>query len=134
MRHVLRLGWLGLLGVALSACEPSLTSHLDGKWQLAQVERDGVFATVDTVWYNFQNRLFQYQVYCPSVDTLLFLNGFASLEGDRLSLELEATDRLSAFLPLTDWGQPWRSFVLVRHTTSSLVLKDGGITYTFRRY
>ena len=48
--------------VALVSCN-KVEHKLEGKWQLKTVEANGVVQTVDTVWYNFQTSLFEYQLY-----------------------------------------------------------------------
>ena len=53
--------------VALVSCN-KVEHKLEGKWQLKTVEANGVVQTVDTVWYNFQTSLFEYQLYDPAKD------------------------------------------------------------------
>lgn len=53
--------------VALVSCN-KVEHKLEGKWQLKTVEANGVVQTVDTVWYNLQTSLFEYQLYDPAKD------------------------------------------------------------------
>ena len=74
--------------VALVSCN-KVEHKLEGKWQLKTVEANGVVQTVDTVWYNFQTSLFEYQLYDPAKDVYRTNFGYKTLEGDtRLDLEL----------------------------------------------
>lgn len=136
MKKVFLYG-LGSLFVCswLLACEDGVVRQLDGKWQLRQVEQEGVVTTVDTVWYNFQNSLFQYQIYQPSAGRMLGVHGYTTLSDDNhLILELTHTGQLTEFLMWTDWISPRREFAIRTHPTSLLVLESEGKTYTFRRY
>ena len=47
-------------------------ADLQGKWQMDNV---------DTVFYNFQNSLFQYQIYTQK-DVMMAVNGYYTLYGD----------------------------------------------------
>ena len=67
--------------VALVSCN-KVEHKLEGKWQLKTVEANGVVQTVDTVWYNFQTSLFEYQLYDPAKDVYRTNFGYKTLEGD----------------------------------------------------
>ena len=124
----------GLL--SLIACGDSLERHLEGKWQLKTVEQNGQVETVDTVWYNFQNSLFEYQVYVPAIDSVRNMYGYKTLADDR-HLELELVSHfitIKDFLPLTDWSSYKRTFQIEESTGSRLILSSEGKTYTFKKY
>lgn len=129
---------LALCGGLLSliACGDSLERHLEGKWQLKTVEQNGQVETVDTVWYNFQNSLFEYQVYVPAIDSVRNMYGYKTLADDR-HLELELVSHfitIKDFLPLTDWSSYKRTFQIEESTGSRLILSSEGKTYTFKKY
>lgn len=124
----------GLL--SLIACGDSLEHHLEGKWQLKTVEQNGKIEIVDTVWYNFQNSLFEYQVYVPAIDSVRNMYGYKTLADDQ-HLELELVSyfiTIKDFLPLTDWSSPKRTFQIEKSTGSRLILSNEGKTYTFKKY
>ena len=124
----------GLL--SLIACGDSLEHHLEGKWQLKTVEQNGKIEIVDTVWYNFQNSLFEYQVYVPAIDSVRNMYGYKTLADDQ-HLELELVSyfiTIKDFLPLTDWSSPKRTFQIEKSTGSRLILSSEGRTYTFKKY
>ncbi len=124
----------GLL--SLIACGDSLEHHLEGKWQLKTVEQNGKIEIVDTVWYNFQNSLFEYQVYVPAIDSVRNMYGYKTLADDQ-HLELELVSyfiTIKDFLPLTDWSSPKRTFQIEKSTGSRLILSSEGKTYTFKKY
>lgn len=124
----------GLL--SLIACGDSLEHHLEGKWQLKTVEQNGKIEIVDTVWYNFQNSLFEYQVYVPAIDSVRNMYGYKTLADDQ-HLELELVSYFTTikdFLPLTDWSSPKRTFQIEDSTGSRLILSSEGKTYTFKKY
>lgn len=121
---------------SLIACGDSLERHLEGKWQLKTVELNGEIETVDTVWYNFQNSLFEYQVYVPAIDSVRNMYGYKTLADDQ-HLELELVSYFTTikdFLPLTDWSSPVRTFQIEESTGSRLILSSEGKTYTFKKY
>ena len=70
-----------------SACD-SHTTEFEGKWQLAEIEYAGNVTPVDTVWYNFQTSLFQYQIYDRTTDQYLAVHGYHTYENGILSLDL----------------------------------------------
>ena len=124
----------GLL--SLIACGDSLERQLEGKWQLKTVEQNGQIETVDTVWYNFQNSLFEYQVYVPTIDSVRNMYGYKTLVDDQ-HLELELVSyfiTIKDFLPITDWSAPKRTFQIEESTGSRLTLSSEGKTYIFKKY
>lgn len=136
MRKLKRM--IALCGGLLSliACGDSLERQLEGKWQLKTVEQNGQIETVDTVWYNFQNSLFEYQVYVPAIDSVRNMYGYKTLVDDQ-HLELELVSyfiTIKDFLPLTDWSSPKRTFQIEESTGSRLTLSSEGKTYTFKKY
>lgn len=136
MRKLKRM--IALCGGLLSliACGDSLERQLEGKWQLKTVEQNGQIETVDTVWYNFQNSLFEYQVYVPAIDSVRNMYGYKTLVDDQ-HLELELVSyfiTIKDFLPLTDWSSPKRTFQIEESTGSRLTLSNEGKTYTFKKY
>ena len=124
----------GLL--SLIAFGDSLERQLEGKWQLKTVEQNGQIETVDTVWYNFQNSLFEYQVYVPAIDSVRNMYGYKTLVDDQ-HLELELVSyfiTIKDFLPITDWSAPKRTFQIEESTGSRLTLSSEGKTYIFKKY
>ena len=136
MRKLKRM--IALCGGLLSliACGDSLERQLEGKWQLKMVEQNGQIETVDTVWYNFQNSLFEYQVYVPAIDSVRNMYGYKTLVDDQ-HLELELVSyfiTIKDFLPITDWSAPKRTFQIEESTGSRLTLSSEGKTYIFKKY
>ena len=127
---------LACLFGALISCDRA-EHKLEGKWQLKTVEADGVVQTVDTVWYNFQTSLFQYQLYDASKGYLTML-GYKTLEDDKtLEIELikdEGSLPLDKFLSRTDWTTPKRLFRIEKSTVKNLGLSSEGKTYTFKKF
>lgn len=124
-----------LLLLAIS-CSKDTENKLEGKWQLRQVETEGTVVSVDTVWYNFQNTLFSYQLYNPSTGSYRQQYGFNTVTGGELLLELGDNPLPNdQFLPLTDWDRAERSFSVTKLKGSELILTDAsGKIYTFRRF
>ena len=136
MRKLKRM--IALCGGLLSliACGDSLERQLEGKWQLKTVEQNGQIETIDTVWYNFQNSLFEYQVYVPAIDSVRNMYGYKTLVDDQ-HLELELVSyfiTIKDFLPITDWSAPKRTFQIEESTGSRLTLSSEGKTYIFKKY
>lgn len=125
-----------VLGLACSGCDNSLEQKLEGKWQLKEVKRpEGLVERVDTVWYNFQTSLFEYQLYVPALDSMRNLYGYKTLRGaDSLELELISYfNTTQDFLPLTDWSAPKRLFRIVEQRGNRLVLESDGKEYHFKK-
>ena len=136
MRSVLKIGIGITLAVTLAACGKENESALEGKWQLKTVETDGLARKVDTVWYNFQTSLFEYQMYDPTTDTYRWNYGFNTLNADgTLELELIHYGKpLEEFLPYTDWTSPKRTFTIEHASSGKLILSDNGKTYSFEKF
>lgn len=125
-----------VLGLACGGCDNSLEQKLEGKWQLKEVRRqEGLVERVDTVWYNFQTSLFEYQLYVPALDSMRNLYGYKTLRGtDSLELELISYfNTTQNFLPLTDWSAPKRLFRIVEQRGNRLVLESDGKEYHFKK-
>lgn len=125
-----------VLGLACGGCDNSLEQKLEGKWQLKEVKQpEGLVERVDTVWYNFQTSLFEYQLYVPALDSMRNLYGYKTLRGaDSLELELISYfNTTQNFLPLTDWSAPKRLFRIVEQRGNRLVLESDGKEYHFKK-
>ncbi len=125
-----------VLGLACGGCDNSLEQKLEGKWQLKEVKQpEGLVERVDTVWYNFQTSLFEYQLYVPALDSMRNLYGYKTLLGaDSLELELISYfNTTQNFLPLTDWSAPKRLFRIVEQRGNRLVLESDGKEYHFKK-
>lgn len=127
---------IACLFVALVSCN-KVEHKLEGKWQLKTVEANGTVQTVDTVWYNFQTSLFEYQLYDPAQDVYRTNFGYKTLEEDtRLELELVnyGSTPVERFLHYTDWTSAKRTFTIERSSVNNLVLSSEGKTYTFKKF
>lgn len=131
-----RIGLLiSLLAIFLwSACD-SHTTEFEGKWQLAEIEYAGNVTPVDTVWYNFQTSLFQYQIYDRTTDQYLAVHGYHTYENGIFSLDLfQSTEDERNFLERTDWDSAQRSFSVEEISREKLILSDDGKRYIFRKF
>ena len=125
---------IGLL--LLVACSNDVYDKLDGKWQLQQVEENGIVQDVDTIYYNFQTSLFMYQIYDPALDDIRACYGFNTKEGDnKLLLELISNPKpVESFLKYTDWTSTTRVFIIEKADRKKLILESEGKRYTFRKF
>lgn len=125
---------IGLL--LLAACSNDVYDKLDGKWQLQQVEENGIVQDVDTIYYNFQTSLFMYQIYDPASDDIRDCYGFNTKEGDnKLLLELISNPKpVESFLKYTDWTSTTRVFIIEKADRKKLILENEGKRYTFRKF
>lgn len=122
--------------IILAACNDDIEHKLEGKWQLQQVEADGEVIQADTVYYNFQNILFMYQVFIPDSNKFVSQYGFNTLEEDnKITLELAHDPRpIANFLPFTDWKLERRTFTIEESNRKHLILNGEGKRYTFRKF
>ena len=120
--------------IALSACD-TMSTDLEGKWQLNQIECGGEISAVDTVWYIFQTTLFQYQMYDQSSDRYRYSYGYNFYEGDQLKLQLLSDPHpVGEFLPYTDWQEATRNFCVEKVTHKQLILSSEGKKYIFKKF
>lgn len=128
----------GVLLVALlfSACSKDTDDKLEGKWQLQEVTVNNVTEKVDTVFYNFQNTLFQYQIYDKKTDRYPVIYGYKTLlENNNILLEMTYPEKsIDAFLPRTDWETKEKTFTINELSGDKLVLYSDGKIYSFRKF
>ncbi len=122
--------------ILMAACSNDTEHKLEGKWQLQQVEANGDVIQADTVFYNFQNILFMYQVYIPAEDKYVLQYGFNTIKDeDQLELELADDPGLAAhFLHYTDWKSATRTFSIEKLSGKQLILNSEGKRYIFRKF
>ena len=120
----------------VTACSKDTQSKLYGKWQLQEVEVNGVVEKVDTVYYNFQQDLFMYQIYRPQTQSYSYRYGYDIMEGEKtVHIELiNDPGALSSFLPLTDWSSAKRTFTIDKVSNKQLIMNSEGKNYTFRKF
>ena len=110
--------------LVLTACD-KMTTDLEGKWQLKEIEADGVRTA------NFQTSLFMYQLYEPATEEYKVSYGLSYYdEGEEIRLELNN----DALLPRTDWESRNRTFTIEKVSRKELVLKGDGKTYYFDKF
>ncbi len=130
---MIKIGTTLLVGaLLLASCSKDDDDKLEGKWQLRQVEESGQVTPVDTVFYNFQNSLFMYQIYEPATDGMKHRYGYKTIEAEKqLLLELEKDDN---FLPSTDWDSIKETFTIERLKGKELILLRNDKRYIFRKF
>lgn len=126
------LAIIALTGI-LFACSDE-DSKLEGKWQMTQMEVNGSVLPIDTIYYNFQNSLFMYQIYNAGIGGYLAY-GYKKVEDkDKLVLEMDSKTNLSEFYRLSDWTTNTRIFAIEKLSGSKLILQEGGKKYIFRKF
>lgn len=121
------------------SCSKDTDDKLEGKWQLKEVIlENGQVQPVDTVWYNFMNSLFMYQLYDTARvgdNKYRHSYGFKTWDGDSLMLELTSDPQLvKDFLPYTDWDEQRRMFLIEEVNGKELILTSEGSQYNFRKF
>jgi hypothetical protein len=108
-------------------------ADLQGKWQMDNV---------DTVYFNFQKKLFQYQVYRkPDAASTAF--GYYILNGDT-AIELELSKKLSSFLPVfLEWDTIYspdgdklisKTYKINKLNNKKLILTSDRETLSFHKF
>lgn len=129
--------WLmAAVAFVLAACNNDMEHKLEGKWQLQQVEASGEVIQADTVFYNFQNVLFMYQVYIAHADSFVNQHGFNTIKDEnQLTIELGNEPRPAGnYLKNTDWKETVRTFTIEESNRKHLILSSEGKRYTFRKF
>lgn len=108
---------------------------LEGKWQMRQIEADGQVMPIDTIYYNFQNSLFMYQI-ANGVAGGYSAYGYKTLEGDdKLVLEIdEKVADLNTFYSKSHWTENPRIFSILKLSRNEMILQYDGMKYTFRKF
>lgn len=122
--------------VLLVSCGKDEQNKLFGKWQLQEVDKAGVIEQTDTVFFNFENSLFMYQIYVPASGGYRLSYGFNVVEKEN-TLLLELTNNpkpVKDFLPYTDWTSAKRTYQIEKLTIKQLILSSEGKKYTFRKF
>ena len=131
-----------MLGVSCSDSDDEMGDEGDGgttattPFKSVQVEADGEVILADTVFYNFQNVLFMYQVYLPDSNMYVLQHGFNTLKDEnQLTLELSNVPRQATnFIKYTDWKETVRTFTIEESNRKHLILNSEGKRYTFRKF
>jgi len=108
-------------------------ADLQGKWQMDNA---------DTVYYNFQNNLFQYQIYLEK-DQMSNIYGFYILHGDTaIDLQL-LRENVSFSLDYLRWDTIYalngpdtiyKSFIIKQLTSKKLVLSSDNEDISFHKF
>lgn len=126
---------IAAVAILMAACNNDTEHKLEGKWQLQQVGANGEVIQADTVFYNFQNILFMYQIYQPDSNSVLYRYGYNTVDENKLTLELEHNpNTLDKFLPYTDWNSKTRVFTIEKLSGKQLILDSEGKRYIFRKF
>lgn len=124
-----------LLSVLFISCSDSILSQLSGKWQMQSMTEGSVVTPNDTIFYNFENELFQYQIYSPSSGIYRNECGYNDCDGKTIRLEFENNPvPIDSFIIYTDWTSRVRFFTVDEVSSSRLVLSSEGKTYQFRKF
>ena len=115
----------------VSSCSKDERDKLYGKWQMQEIDTNGTVEKVDTIYYNFQHGLFQYQIHNENTGIGRTSDGFNEVIGEN-QIELEILNE--GLLPYTDWTATKRVFTIDEVTSKRLVLTSGDKTYTFRNF
>lgn len=133
----------GLVFICLAAACSDETK-LEGKWQMQWVETDGVRTPVDSIYYNFQNNLFMFQL--RQHDNSVFLvYGYKELKNEDQTLVIEVDERqgehtpnsqnaLKKFYEISGWTNATHTFTVDKLTRSRLILSDERASYIFRKF
>ncbi len=124
-----------LLTLLLSACHKEPADLLEGKWQLRTEIMNGSLLSVDTLFYNFDNRVFMIQNNNVKTGYNIGLFGEYTLLDDSLKLTVVDTDYLPQ-LHSYRWSEnvAQRTFSIVDLTASKLTLRDNHSVLIFRKY
>jgi hypothetical protein len=121
------------------SCKKDRKDDLEGKWQLREmVDNNGISHSVDTVWYNFQNTLFSYQIYHPAHNSYRQCYGIKSWEDDGQTLLkirlLSDVQLVNDFLPYTDWPSGEQFFYVEKVSSKELILIREETKYFLRKF
>ncbi len=137
MKKIWMICLTGLLILA-SGCNKDTASKLEGKWQMQEVEANGIVQQVDTIYYNFLTSLFALQVYNPATNNFRMQYGVKKMsEDDILVMEMTKNGgNRESFLNYVDWEDYTRSFIIEHLSKQKLVLRsiDNDTKYTFRNF
>ncbi|MCD7932592.1 MAG: lipocalin-like domain-containing protein [Tannerellaceae bacterium] len=130
---------LPLLLVGTMACDKT-QYKLEGKWQIEQIEHtDDRIEKLDTIYFNFMNTLFSYQVYRPATDSYAQYPGFRHMPEDDVmeiefaeSSEFGTTPEKSA--AAVGWSDYKRRFRIEKLGRKQLILSSEGEVYTFHNF
>jgi hypothetical protein len=124
----------GILLMSLfAACSNDLERKIEGKWQLKEVIEGDKVTVVDTVYYNFQNTLFMYQIANGAPNTNAISYGYKTEQNDGEDLLLELEDA-NFIKERTDWTELKTLFTVEDVSHSKLILKSNGKIYQFDKF
>ncbi len=128
--------------IIITSCDEIFTHskglqlEFDGKWQLQSMEfADGTTSEVDTIYYNFQNYLFRYQIYLKK-DEIFWVDGHAQLIGDTsIVINLDGANYSKKFfLPHIGWKDSTRTYKIETIEKNRLILNYEHVKYNFHKF
>ena len=129
--------WIAGLALLCSVVACSDDDHkLEGKWQMRQIEADGQVMPIDTIYYNFQNSLFMYQI-ANGVGGSYTAYGYKTVESnDKLVLEIDEKKigDINSFFSRSHWTENPRIFSILKLSSKEMILQYDGMKYTFRKF
>lgn len=117
------------------SCSDDENSNLEGRWQLNQIETsDGKKQDVDTIFYSFDRKVFQYLKLTSDTETFMGFGNYTVSNG-----EIKVDLILESFRPYEcdsclGWNSLSRNFIIKRNTSSSLQLESDGEILYFKKY
>lgn len=133
---ILRAFCIALVAYSLVSCEKTTDEKLCGKWQLRSYEGAHCgFHAVDSVFYNFDSRVFRLQLVKNSMlkDSRY---GMYTLYGDSLYMELSdpAYRNEEAMARWYGWNGYYRRFLIRELSSRRLQLSCDDTLYSFRKF
>lgn len=119
-----------------ASCSKDEQDKLFGKWQIQQIEANGMVQAVDTFYFNFEHSLFMYQICTPNTNNFRISYGYNTVaNNDSLLLELNSNaGSVENFIKFTDWSSGERKYAIEEVTNKRLILSSEGKKYTFRKF
>ncbi|MDD2798719.1 MAG: lipocalin-like domain-containing protein [Bacteroidales bacterium] len=143
MKSVINLSFFFLLLVSTS-CSKDYDTRLRGKWQMKSELNSVGSHPVDSVYYNFDNHIFQIQAATQAISKDNFIDlkyvpayvGVFYQNDDSLLMRFVDSTFIKSVLkvPSLGWKTSERTFKIVQITNSRLVLKDAKSEYIFSKF
>lgn len=109
--------------------------NLTGRWQLNRIETaDGKQLNVDTVFYSFDRKVFQYLKLTTETTTFVAFGNYR-ITGNEINIDV-VRDTFEPYECDTclNWSNLSRTFIIRKNSSSALELESEGEILYFRKY
>lgn len=122
--------------IILQSCEKDISSQIEGKWQLQEVDNLNNKNYNDSIFFNFNLDVFKIQILPQKGIQTTDSWGIYNLQNDSLYITLKNIEDLNALLthPICGWNTLSKKYKIKQLNRTQLILSCNDTIYNFRKF